>query len=381
MAKDREQNRRPAKAAARRTAARRLTYPGQARPAPRAPPGETPALPEGKPARIEAIGYGPGGYEARQIHRPEELREFRGRHPVCWIDVAGVHDAAALEQIGAIFQLHPLLLEDIAQGGQRPKLERYESLDFLVLYQLHRVETLELEQVSVVLGEGWVLTFHAHDGETFEPIRKRLRDGGSLLRRRGADYLAYAIADTIVDHFFPVLEDLEEQLEALEERILIDPRQGMVTEIHALKRELITIRRMAWPLRDAVGRWLREEGPRMGKEMRPYLRDLYDHTIQVMDIVEAMRDVSASLMDGYLSALGQKTNEVMKVLTIIATLFIPLSFITGLYGMNFDPRVSPWNMPELKWRYGYPFALALMAAVCTGLLLYFRRKGWLGRGD
>lgn len=259
-------------------------------------------------------------------------------------------------------------------------MEEYPTYHFVVV----RMPTddpaepgLELEQVSLFFGERFVLTFRERPGDCFEPVCERLRRSRGRFRRSGSDYLAYALLDAVVDSYFPIVESYGDRLEELEDRILTKPDSKLVNEIHAIKRDLVMIRRAVWPLREAVSQLVREEHERIRTETRLYLRDVHDHTHQLVELTETQREVAAGMLDIYLSSMSHRMNEVMKVLTIIATIFIPLSFVASVYGMNFDRDVSPWNMPELTWRYGYPFALALMAAIAVGMLVYFRRKRWI----
>jgi len=314
---------------------------------------------------------------------PEGLDEARDGE-ICWLDLEG-QDVALLGELGRRLEIHPLALEDVANIGQRPKVEDYANSLFIVV-DLVRVRDggdLCREQVSLVLQDRLLMSVRESGGEPpdggdlFEPVRARLRIGKGRIRSAGADYLAYALIDTVVDHFFPVLESLGERIEDIEDSLLDEPTRDDLNALHKLKRELLLLRRSAWPLRDALSSLLRLDSPLVHRDTHVYLRDVADHVAVVIDVIETYREMVSSLVDLYLSAVSNRMNEVMKVLTIIATIFIPLSFIAGLYGMNFDTSASPYNMPELHWAFGYPFALLLMAAVAGGLLLFFRRKGWL----
>jgi magnesium transporter len=231
--------------------------------------------------------------------------------------------------------------------------------------------------VSLFFGERYVVTFQEREGDCFEPVRNRIRRARGRLRENRPDYLAYALLDAVIDAYFPIVEAYGDRLEALEDRVLEEPTSDVVSEIHAVKRELSNIRRAVWPLRDVVNLLLREQHPLLREDTRLYLRDAYDHTIQLVELVESHREIASGLLDVYLSSVSNRMNEVMKVLTIIATIFIPLSFVAGLYGMNFDRQASAWNMPELSWDYGYPAALGVMLAIALGMLWFFRRKRWL----
>jgi magnesium transporter len=294
--------------------------------------------------------------------------------------VVGVGDAETVRRIGEIFALHRLALEDCINVHQRPKVEEYEDHRFIVSRMAMIREGPDTEQISLFLGRNFVITFQEQPGDCFGPVRERLRAARGRIRAAGADYLAYALLDAIVDSYFPVLESYGERIEDLEDDVLLRPDNRTVAQIFELKRDLLALRRAAWPQREAINTLIREPSPLIDDETRIFLRDCYDHAVHVLDIVETHREQAASLTDVYLSSMSNRLNEVMKVLTIIATIFIPLSFIASVYGMNFDTERSPWNMPELEWYFGYPFALGLMALTAAGLLLFFRRKGWIGSG-
>jgi magnesium transporter len=297
---------------------------------------------------------------------------------VHWINVDGLGDEATLRQLGEIFHLHRLALEDVVNTGQRSKVEHYADHLYIVAHQVHAEGGLTSEQVSMFVGSNFVLTFQEYAGDLFDPVRVRIREGRGRMRHAGPGYLAYALLDAIVDFYFPVLERYGEQLERLEDEVINRPSQKSIARIHAVKRELLTLRRSVWPMRDALHGLLRDENPLIQAEDRLYLQDCYDHALRVLEMIESFREVTSSLLDVYLSSQGNRMNEIMKVLTMFASIFIPLSFIAGLYGMNFDTSLSRWNMPELGWPYGYVFALGLMATVAFGLLGYFARKGWIG---
>ncbi|MEN9219150.1 MAG: magnesium/cobalt transporter CorA, partial [Gloeomargarita sp. DG_2_bins_126] len=284
-------------------------------------------------------------------------------------------------ELGQVFCLHPLTLEDVVNVPQRPKVEQYADHIVLITRMVMPKAAdagFETEQVSFILGAaGYLLTVQEEaEQDTFASVRERIRTGKGMIRNYGADYLAYALLDTIVDGFFPVLEMYGERLEELEDEVVVNPTRATLAKIHQLKRDLLSLRRLIWPLRDAVNVLIRDAEDFFGAEVRVYLRDCYDHTVQVMDIVETYREVASGLMDVYLSAIGNKMNEIMKFLTVISTIFIPLTFIAGVYGMNFDPDKSPWNMPELDWYWGYPFALGLMLVIAIALIIFFKRRGW-----
>jgi magnesium transporter len=336
------------------------------------PPGTLPEVEtEVGPTSIRLITYSPGELVERELS-PEEIIGFPQGERVNWLDIVG-HDRKALEACQQVFGLHPLLLEDIATPGQRPKLEDYGDHLFLVLSML-RGETdgeVEEEQVAFVLGPSWLISVQERPGDVFEPVRERIRLEKGRIRKEGPDYLLYALVDAVVDGYFLVLESLGERIEELEEVVLESPGPETAHRLHRLKRELLFVRKAVWPLREAIGGLLRPESPLVQEGTRHFLRDVYDHTIQVIDTVETFRDMVTGMLDIYLTSVSNRMNEVMKVLTVIATLFMPLTFIAGIYGMNFR------YMPELSWRWGYFAALGLMVALALGMLFYFRRKHWL----
>jgi magnesium transporter len=350
-------------------------------PEPGAPPGTLMVEP-GERSKIFLIDYDADRVVEKELASIEECIPYitDDAPSVTWIDVRGLRDRATLERMGEIFAIHPLALEDVVNVPQRPKTDVYPEQQLIIsrtvcLGEGGRVET---EQLGILFAKSYVLTVQdkaPHDG--LEGVRDRLRHGRGGIRTHKGDYLAYAILDAVIDGFYPVLEDLGERIEDAEVEAAAAPK-GMSARIHAIKRELLTARRAIWPQRDLVNGLLRDESPHVTRETRVYLRDTYDHAVQVMDMVETFREIASGLMDLYLSGVSNRMNEIMKVLTVISTIFLPLTFIAGHYGMNFDPTVSPFNMPELKWRFGYPFSIGLMVASVVGLLVYYRRKGWLG---
>jgi magnesium transporter len=352
------------------TGIRRRSEPG-------APPGTLIADPSAARPVLHATVYSPTAVTQHPDCAIGDLAALRAGGQVLWVDVTGLADIAMIEQIGNAFGIHRLALEDVINVHQRPKAEAFEDHVFIVARMPVPGRGTETEQVSMFLGEDYLVTFQERAGDCFDPVRKRLETEGSRIRQSGADFLAYALIDTIVDGFYPVLELSGETVEKLEDEVIAEPGGGQVDRIHTVKRELLALRRAIWPTREMVNGLIRDESPFMGESTRIYLRDCYDHTIQLMDILETYREIASGLLDVYLSSMSARMNEIMKVLTIIATIFIPLGFIASLYGMNFDPDASPWNMPELRWYLGYPLALLLMAVVAGGLVAYFWRKGWL----
>ncbi len=347
------------------------------------PPGTAPGTmqrPEGPPvaSTLELIGYDSERYEAIQLAGVGELPRPEGRG-VAWLNVVG-HDPDVLEELRGRLDIHPLVMEDVVNVGQRPKMEDYGSYLFIIVDLLRRSEGdngLDKEQVSLILAPGLLVSIQERPGDVFEPVRARLRASKGRIRGAGTDYLAYALIDAVVDHFFPLLEDMGEDVEELEERLVEESDTHDMAALHRLRRSLLALRKSAWPLREMLSALLRPDTELVTDDTRVFLRDVYDHAVQVIDMIETYREMVSSLIDLYLSSLSNRLNEVMKVLTVIATIFIPLSFIAGVYGMNFSHDASPFNMPELEWRYGYFFALGIMAAVAIGLLGFFRRRRWI----
>lgn len=319
--------------------------------------------------------------ELTQVEDLQKLKEMVKPHETVWINVDRVDNVEVIRGLGELYNLHSLALEDVVNVHQRPKVDLYDDVAFIVLRMPELQDGLELEQFSLFLGKGFVITFQEKPGDCLDPIRERLRRGKGRIRKSGADYLAYTILDATIDHYFPVLERYGEMLEDLEHRVMESPSRELISEMYSIRHDLLALRRALWPTRDAMNVLTREDEAPINEATKLYVRDCYDHVVQLIDIVEACRDLTSSLMDVYLSALSHRMNEIMKMLTLIATIFIPLGFIASLYGMNFDRAASPWNMPELGWAWGYPFALGLMAIVALVLLLYFYKRGWLGRDD
>jgi magnesium transporter len=329
--------------------------------------------------RIRVMAYSADELEERWVDKPADLKKYLATPGlVTWIDVRGVGDEDTLRSLAGIFNIHPLALEDVVHQPQRPKTEEFDHHLFIVarMVMLRSATDMEAEQVSLFLGPNYVLTFQEDTPDCFDPVRERLRKKG-VHRRSGADYLCYSLIDAIVDHYFPVLETYGEYLETLESNVVLHPVKSTLTHIHTAKRELMDLRRVLWPQRESINQLIRSECPLISKEVRLFLRDCYDHSVQVMDMVENYREITSGLHDVYLSSIGNRTNEIMKVLTIISTIFIPLTFIAGVYGMNFSHEDSPYNMPELHAQYGYPATMLVMALIGVALLFYFWHKGWI----
>ena len=294
-----------------------------------------------------------------------------------WIDVASFGDLRRLERIGEILDIHPLAMADAVNVGQRPKAEPYGDR-YLVVTRMAQVlpdHRVCLEQVALVLGPGWVASFQEDPGDVFDPLRERLRHRLGAIRRLGADYLTYALLDAVVDGYFPVVEELSGVLEALEEEALESPRRATLARIHAARRLLLQLERLLWQQRDAVSGMLNSPEAPFADSVRLYLRDTHDHTVQILDAVETYRQMTVGMVEIHLSSVNNRMSEVMKTLTVMASIFIPLTFIVGIYGMNFD------HMPELRWRWGYPAVWAVMIGVVLGLVLWFYRRGWLESTD
>ncbi len=322
--------------------------------------------------RVSVIDYDQGRLTERDDIPLDQICALKETSTVSWINVEGISDPSFIEEIGKRFGLHPLLLEDILSPRQRPKMETYESYIYLVLKMLYVEKGGEIrsEQVSFVLGPHYVISFLEDPGDIFDPVRERIRGQRGRIRQMGPDYLLYALADAIVDHYFIVLECLEERIEKLEDEVFSNPTGSTIQAIQRLKTELLYLRKSVWPLREALSGLLREESQLLTDKTEFFFRDVYDHTIQVIDTLESLRDTVSGLLDIYLSSLSHRLNEVMKVLTIIATIFIPLTFIAGVYGMNFK------FMPELSSPWGYPLIWCVMIAVAGVMLIFFKRRGW-----
>ena len=326
-------------------------------------------------ARVRAVDYDAGTFVETECRSAEEFARFRDTKAVTWIRVDGLSDVEVVKRLGEIFGLHPLVQEDVLNTDQRPKQEDYGTYLYVVLKMLipdpANGGSFRTEQVSLVLGKGWVISFTERESSLFDQVLVRIRNDQGRHRRMGADYLAYTLMDAVVDQYFSVLEGLGERIEDMEEEVVSRPEPQTLQTIHQLKRDLIFLRRSVWPLREVITAVGRGESGLVEDATRLYLRDVYDHAVQVIDIIEAFRDMTAGMLDIYLSSLSNRMNEVMKVLTLIATIFMPLTVIVGLYGMNFK------FMPELEWRWGYPAVLLLMALVAGFMVLFFKRKRWL----
>jgi magnesium transporter len=342
---------------------------------PGAAPGTITVDPNATRPECRVIAYEASRYVEHKISRPDEIPAYLEQWPVVWVDVKGLGDAETLRDLGELFGLHGLALEDAVHQGQRAKVEIFDEHLFIIL-RMHPPETEGSQQISLVLTDRAVVTFQEGPGDCFELVRQRIRDGKGQIRRGSPDYLAYALIDAVIDSYFEVLERIGDRPDRLEEAIISSPEDTAAARIQNIKADLRELRRILWPHRDVVNMLLRNDTPFITDKTRVYLRDCADHVILASEQLETYGDASGDLMGAYLSSLSNRTNDVMKVLTIVAAIFIPLSFIAGLYGMNFDAGRSPWNMPELGWYWGYPAVLGLMTAVAIGMLAYFARRGW-----
>lgn len=311
---------------------------------------------------------------------PDACANYLDTESVSWLDIMGLGNEDTWRRLGKIFNLHPLVLEDVVNVPQRPKVEDLVTQLVIIARMVmpkERGNGFYSEQVSFILGKHYLLTVQEEpDRDCFAPVRDRIRTNKGTIRKHGADYLAYSLLDAIIDGFFPVLETFGERIEDLEDEVVANPTKRTLEKIYEIRRELLELRRAIWPQRDAINTLIRDGSNLISPDVRIYLRDCYDHAIQVIDIVETYRELSSGLMDVYLSSVSNKMNEVMKFLTVMSSIFIPLTFIAGVYGMNFNTDVSNWNMPELNWKWGYPAFWVLMIAIASGLVYFFWRRGW-----
>ena len=340
------------------------------------PPGALVHVGEKKTEKVKitVIDYSLGKFQEKEVKKVEDCFSFKRKPTVTWINVDGLHQIDVIEKLGSCYEIHPLVLEDILNTDQRPKMEDFEKYFFIVLKMLYtdeKTHEIHSEQVSLILGNNFVISFQESIGDVFDAVRERIRNSKGRIRKMGVDYLAYILIDAIVDNYFVILEKIGEKIEGIENEIVADPTPEKLQIIHNLKRDMIYLRKSVWPLREVISGLQRGESRLIKKSTQIYLRDLYDHTIQVIDTIETYRDMISGMLDIYMSSVSNKMNEVMKVLTIFAAIFIPLTFIAGIYGMNFQ------YMPELGWQWGYFATLFAMSVVGVLLVFYFRRKKWL----
>lgn len=340
------------------------------------PPGSLVHVGEKKTedVKITVIEYDETRLQESSIRAPDGWEKPKDSSSVTWIDVEGIHSVENMERIGACYGFHPLMLEDILNTEQRPKIDYYDDYIFMVMKMLHyddASDEIVTDQISLVLGKNYLISFQEGGRNAFRQIVDRMRNGKSRIRKMGADYLAYGLLDAVVDNYFVVLEKLGEKIEILEENLVTESTPLTMHSIHALRREMILLRKSIWPLREVIGNLEREDSALIKPSSVIYLRDVYDHTVQVIDTMETFRDMLTGMLDVYLSSISNRLNAVMKVLTIIATIFMPLTFIAGVYGMNFK------NMPELEWPWGYPAIWLVMLTTALSMLIYFKAKKWL----
>lgn len=324
--------------------------------------------------KITLIDYDEGQLQEKELKEIEESFPLKDKTSATWINIDGIYQLDIIEKIGKHFGIHPLIQEDIVNTGQRPKAEDFDDYVYIVLKVLYQDEDklkVKSEQISLIIGKNFLISFQEVEGDVFSSVRDRLRKGKGRLRKMGCDYLTYALMDAIVDNYFIILETIGETIEALEEELLENPTPQTLQTIHDIKREMIFFRKQVWPIREIISGMIKFDSPLINESIAIYFKDIHDHTIQVIDTIESFRDVLSSMVDIYLSTISNKMNEVMKVLTIIATIFIPITFVAGIYGMNFK------YMPELEWPWGYGVAWLIMVAIAISMICYFKRKLWL----
>ncbi len=343
-------------------------------------PGTLKIEPDATPSTISLIDYNATNKVLIKLSMPEECIPYLDTESVSWVDVAGLGSEDLLQRMGKVFNLHPILIEDVVNVPQRPKVDEYEE-QLLIISQMvmpkPNYSGFWIEQVSLILGKHYLLTVQEEpERDCFDQVRDRIRTDKGNIRKQGADYLTYTLLDAIIDGFFPVLEAYGERIEELEDEVVTNPSKSTLEKIYRLRRELLALRRCIWPQRDAINILIRDGSSLISDEVKIYMRDCYDHTVQVMDMVETYRELTSGLMDVYLSSVSNKMNEIMKLLTVISSIFIPLTFIAGVYGMNFNTARSPLNMPELDWYWGYPLCWLLMLGVSGSLIYFFWKRGW-----
>ncbi len=344
-------------------------------------PGQLNLSQDAAPAQLAVIDYSPDTLDVHDTTPTKDITHYLKANSVSWLDLLGLGNQQTWKELSQTFNFHRMLVEDVVNIPQRPKIEHYQDQLLIVTWMVTlppgNVGGFIKEQVSLILGRNYLLTVQEEpDHDCFQGVRDRINNSQGAIRQHGADYLAYALLDAIIDGFFPVLEYYGELIEELEDEVVTRPNKQTLAKIYQIRRDLLTLRRAIWPQRDAINRLIRDGSEFISDEVKIYLRDCYDHTVQVMDMVETYRELAGGLMDVYLSSVSNKMNEIMKLLTVISSIFIPLTFIAGVYGMNFSAEKSPWNMPELSWYWGYPACLGLMGMTATVLVIYFWRQGW-----
>ena len=354
---------------------RRLIPPGS-------PPGTIIINPKMPKPKLHLMAYTSGEFKEQPIENTAEIAQYLDKFPFIWLQVEGLGDEKVIADIKETFKLHRLAMEDVVSVHQRAKVEDYDDHIYIVM----RLPTreggiLHIEQLSLFIGGNFVITFEERDHDALEPVKERIRRKLGLIRNMGADYLAYAVIDAVIDRYFPLLEHYGDTIEDVEIELLNEKGTGAVRKIYMIKQDLLALRRAIWPARDAINSLIRDEHQLISSAIRVYLRDCYDHVIQIIDILETDRELSSDLLDLHMTTIGNRTNEVMKILTMISTIFIPLSFIASVYGMNFNTDASHYNMPELNSPFGYPLVLSLMGMIAWLLVIFFWKKGWLRRGE
>ncbi len=344
------------------------------------PPGTIQADPNAESTRIRVMGYSSSGIHETQLTSPEQIKPLLQHWPNVWIDITGLGNADIVQSIGQMFHLHPLALEDVVNVHQRAKMETYAEYLFIVARMCNSLEEDTTEQISFFLKPGVLITFQERHGDCWDPVRERIRQARGRIRSSGTDYLTYALIDSTIDSYFPVVDQLSDQLDELDEQVTARLHNSQMHRIHGLRGRLLALRRAIRPHREMINELSREDVLQVTPETRVFFRDCYDHVIQVVDLVDTYRELTADVRDFYMSSVSNRMNEIMKVLTIIATIFMPLSFIAGVYGMNFNTDY-PLNMPELNWSLGYAAVLLVMLITALSLVWYFKRKGWIFSGS
>ena len=341
-------------------------------------PGTLIADPAASSTRIELTLIAPDRYRTIRNATPADIGANRDNWPVMWIDCVGLADIAAIGDIGKLFGLHPLAMEDVINADHRPKVDFFDDHVFVMLRMMDDGSLNHYEQIAVFFGEKFVITFQEREGDPFTPVRRRIKaEGPNRLRVRQADYLAYALIDAVVDSYFGPIEAVSDDIERIEDGMLGGPQKNQMQELHVLRREILALKGVLWPLRDALAALIRNDDPFVKAETKVFFNDTLDHAMRLIELVETQRDTLTGLIEMHLSLAQARTNDVISLLTIVSTIFIPLTFLVGVWGMNFDPDTSPWNMPELRAYYGYPAAIAFMVAVAVGLFGYFKWRRWL----
>jgi magnesium transporter len=328
--------------------------------------------------RIVVFDYDAGTYNEKVVNSLDELTEFKDNNKVSWLNITGLHDIKTIEHIGRVFKLHPLVLEDILYVQHAPKIDNYDDYLFMIvkMIDLTPVQGLNIEQVSFILGKNYLITFQEDEDDVFDMIRERIRNNIGRIRKSGPDYLMYRLVDAIVDTYFALLDNFDKRIERIEDKLIESPQKISVSSLHTLRKEMARLKRAVFPLQDTIFALDKERDTFLRKGTSLFLRDLSDHLKHFLSAIDSQREVVNGLMDLYLSSASHKMNEIIKFLTIISTIFMPLTFIVGIYGMNFKTNISWWNMPELSWKYGYPAIMIIMAAIAGAMVYYFKKKKW-----